>query len=487
MSRELDQICLELARRQRDERIRYFVPNGGQERFFAEIARPGAFIVLNGSGNGGGKSFSIVALCAAIMWPTLAPSAFSAPIFQKWPYPKRIRIISTPKEVEEIGAIQTAIQELWPRGRFEAMKKGKAYPSQFKSDTGFVVDVMTYEQDAAEFAGPNLGLVVFNEPPPKPIFDESIARLRKGGIAIGAMTSLNENPWIVDLFAKADGGKVRAVFADVEENCRQHGKNGTLEHDQVEQILSQYDPDEREARKTGKPLSISGRIFKGFDRSVHVSKEQLVPPSNDVSLYQVVDPAIGKPLAVIWAWVDLAGVVHVYDESPDYEFQGAKDANLTVSGYCEIFKAKEKGRAIDVRIMDRHFGNVRRTLGGKTLRQEFADCPADGEGPLFIDSYGDAGEAEVETGILKVKDFLAYDKTKEIDGLNRPRLIISPNCINTIQAMERWGRDPKTRKPKEDYKDFADVVRYLVMANPAVEVRREWSVASRPHYGVGNS
>ena len=480
----LDQICLELARRELYERIRYFKPNGGQQRFIDEIARPGAFIVLNGSGNGGGKSYIIVALTAAVMWPALAAPCFSSPIFQKWPYPKRIRIVSTPKEVEEIGAIQTAISELWPRGRFEAMKKGKNYPSQFKSDTNFIVDVMTYEQDAGEFAGPNLGLVIFNEPPPKPIFDESIARLRKGGIAIGAMTSLNENPWITDLFAKADGDKVRVVFADVEENCKQHGVNGTLEHEQVEKILAQYDAEEREARKTGKPLSISGRIFKTFDRAVHVSKHNLVPPEEGVSLYQVVDPAIGKPLAVIYAYVDAAGVVHVYDEHPDFEFHGAKDQDLTVDGYCSIFKAKEKGRAISVRIMDRHFGNVRRTLGGKTLRQEFADCPKENEGPQFEDSYTDTGDAEVETGILKVKEYLAYDKAKPIDGLNRPRFIISPNCINTINSLERWTRDPRTRKPKEDYKDFADCVRYLLMSNPAVESLSAWPSVNRPFYGV---
>lgn len=476
----LDQVCLEMARRQLHEKIRYFVPNGGQERFYAEISRAGAFIVLNGSGNGGGKSFGIVALIAAIVWPLMAPPCFAAPIFQKWPYPKRIRIVSTPKEVEEIGAIQTAILDLWPKGRYEAMKKGKAYPSQFKSDSGFVVDVMTYEQDAGEFAGPTLGMVVFNEPPPKPIFDESLARLRKGGLAIGAMTSLNENPWISDLFAKADGDKVRAIFADVEENCKQHGTNGTLEHEQVEKILSQYDPEEREARKTGKPLSISGRIYKSFDRAVHVAKEPIVPPSEGVTLYQVVDPAIGKPLAVIYAFVDRSGVVHIYDEHPDFEFSGARDSNMTVADYAAIFKAKENGREIGIRIMDRHFGNVRRTLGGKTLKEEFDD-----HGCNFQDSYSDAGEAEVETGILKVKDFLAYDKTKPIDALNRPRLVISPTCTNTIVALERWGRDPKTRKPKENYKDFADVVRYLSMSNPEIETVSTWRQRS-PHYGVSN-
>ncbi len=84
------------------------------------------------------------------------------------------------------------------------------------------------------------------------------------------MTSLGTNPWVVDsILGKANGDDIRVLYSGVEENCKQHGKNGHLEHDQIEKILSQYDPDEREARSSGKPLSLSGRIFKGFDRSVH--------------------------------------------------------------------------------------------------------------------------------------------------------------------------------------------------------------------------
>src|SRR3990167_4553695 len=249
---------LELARRRRDERIRYFQPNGGQKLWIDEISRPGAFIVVNASGNGGGKTYGLVAILGAVMWPMLAPPSLRSEVFKDWKHPKRLRIISTPKEIEEIGSLQTTIAELWPKGRYEAMKKGKAYPSQFKSDTGFVVDLMTYEQDKSEFAGPNLGLIAFNEPMPRAIWDESLARTRKGGLILVAMTSLYEHPWVVDgILGKHDGKDIRVLYSDVEENCKEHGTNGYLSHAQVEKILGQYDPDERESRKTGKPLSMS--------------------------------------------------------------------------------------------------------------------------------------------------------------------------------------------------------------------------------------
>ena len=468
-----------MARRERDERIRGFVPNGGQAKFIAELLRPGGFIVVNGSGNGGGKTYVLIALAAAIAFPDLAPACFrGSPLITSWPYPKRLRICSTPAELAEIGSIQTTIRELFPKGRYEAVKKGRFYPSQFTTDTGFVIDLFSYEQDAGEMAGPTLGLLAFNEPPPEDLWREGMARMRKGGIVPVCMTSLLTNPWVVDgILGKANGDDVRVLYSGVEENCKQHGTNGHLEHDQIEKILSQYDPDEREARASGKPLSMSGRIFKSFDRAVHVAAEEFWPPANGISIGMACDPAIAKPLAMLWRYVDAGGVLNYYDEYPDIPFEGAKDSSLTVTDYAAIIKAREGGRLVEQRILDRHFGAARRSLGGKTLKQEFADA-----GIEFRDSY--AMDEEIETGIRKVKELLRYNTDKPIDSLNRPRIRISPRCKNLILALERWGRNPDTGKPKEDYKDFADVLRYDAMSNPQVEVPSNWEQGPQPFYGV---
>ena len=472
-----DAVYREMAKRRKYEKLRYFQPNGGQKRWLEDISKPGGFIVVNASGNGGGKTFGLIAAFGAFMWPAMAAPCFATPVFQSFNYPKRGRIITTPKEVEEVGSIQTAIKELWPRGKYQAIRKGKSYPSQFISDTGWVVDLMTYEQDPGEFAGPNIGLLGFNEPPPEPIFRESIARTRKGGYVLMAFTSLNENPWVVDgILGKADGGHIRVTYSDIEDNCKEHGNNGHLSHEQIEKILAHYDPDEREARKTGKPLSLSGSIFKSFDRRVHVAAEPLTPPDG-VRHVMVVDPAIGKPMAVIWAYVDATGTLHVYDEHPEADFHGLKDSGWTVKDYAELFRSREK-YTVSERIMDRHFGNVRRTLGGLTLKQEFGQAGMD-----FLDSY--QMEEEVETGILKVKEYLRYDKSKPIDSLNRPRLIVSPNCANTIKSLERWGRNHKTAKPMEEFKDFADCVRYLVMSEPGIEKAKDWAGRRHAKWGVG--
>lgn len=464
------------------EGIRWFQPHGGQEEFIDLVAQPGGLVVVSGAGNGWGKSQLIVAIFAAIIWPDLAPSCFAKhQLFSNWPHPKRARIYSTPAELEDDGAIQIAIRQLFPRARYSAEKAGYSYLSKFDTDTGWTLDMFSYERDESQAAGPNIGLQAFNEPPPEALYKEAIARTRAGGIVIGGMTSLLSNPWVVDgLFNKADGGLIRVRYGASCENCKTHGKNGHLDHDKIMAAVSQHDPDEREARLSGKPLVFSGRIFKSFDRNFHVAKEPIVPPSDGVTHYQAIDPAIGKPIASIWSFVDASGALSIYDESPmGSDFQGAKDSNLTVSDYANLFRGQENGRSISTRIMDRHFGNVRRTLGGKSLKEEFGE-----QGLDFIDSYAMDASVEVETGIMKVKEYLKFDKSKPIDNLNRPKLIVSPTCKNTIAALERWSRDPKTGKPKEDFKDFADCVRYLVMSNPEHEVAKAWPSVAKPHYGV---
>lgn len=443
---------------------------------------------MNAGGNGSGKTYGLIAILGAFIWPALAPSCFAAPIFQKFPHPKKIWIVSNPGELGATGAIQSSIDELWPKKKYTTAKNGRQYNSIFRSDTGWEVELKSTEQNITEFRGANVGIVALNEPIPEDTYRECLARLRRGGIMPGAMTSLDDEPWIVDgLLDKHDGNDYRILYGGVEDNCKDHTPGGTLSHDQIERILSKYPEDEQEARRTGKPLSLSGRIFKQFDKGVHVLKDEVRPPSGSV-VYQVVDPAGGKPFAVQWAFVDAGGNLTIFDEWPNTTFFGAKDPGLNIQGYADIFKLKEIGFTVQTRILDRHYGNNHFKPGSLSIKEEFAQPGVNLE---FIDSYsvGDA-DAEIKTGILKVGDYLHFNKTLPIDAANHPRLMIAPNCKNTIDSISKWTWDVKslagsrTRAKDNHYKDFCDCTRYLVMANPEVEVSRPWLSGSAPHYGV---
>ena len=463
-----------------NEALKYFQPHGGQEEFI-RLLDPDTLIAISGAGNGWGKSEVLAAILAATMWPGLAPEPLRVPLLQDWKYPKRARIYSTPAELAKIGSLQTAIERLFPRGRYQASSGAYGYPQVFITDSGWVLDLFSYERDASEAAGPNIGLQIFNEPPPYPIWKEAALRARAGGIILGGMTSLDENPWIVpEVFDKADGKTVKVRYGNSCENCKTHGKNGNLEHDHIMRALDQIaDQDEREARFTGKPLTISGRIFRTFDKAAHVIPE--FKPTKDHAVYQVVDPAGGKPLFVIYAAIGRDGMLTIFDEWPNYSFFGAKDPGLSPSQYADLFREKESGFKVQTRIMDRHFGNTHHQPGSTTLREDFGALGLD-----YQNSYS-VGEdkPEVQTGVLEVLEWLKYDKTKPLEGTNLPRLRVTQNCKNTIQGLSMWGRDPKTLRPRDDYyKDPCDCVRYLVKASPSVEEPSTWTPGSGPSYGV---
>jgi hypothetical protein len=463
------------------------VPNGPQEKAIAEIGSLENFITVLAYANGVGKTSIVFAILGAIMWG--APSsAFDYPLYTQYPkrWPKRIRIVTESSLVSDIGPIQMEAAKWWPKGRYQWIKGGKQYNQFLHTDTGFFAEVMTNEQALKEFEGKTIAINVFVEPPPKLIFNACVARQRMGGLNIFDMTPLMSSAWVKDDIVDKPEivvddkvvGRSLCIHADIEENCVEHGKNGQLQHNDIQQIIARYDPDEIEARAHGKFLHLSGRIFKGFDRSVHVAADEFEPPQG-ATIGMAVDPAIAKPLAMLWRYVDAAGVLHYYDEYPETTFEGAKDSNLTVTDYVQIIKARESGRPVQSRILDRHFGTARRTLGGKSLKEEFSDAGLD-----FRDSY--QMDEEIETGISKIKDYLRWDKTKPQDSLNRPRIRISPKCRNLIASLERWGRDAKTAKPLEQYKDFIDVLRYDVMSNPEIEVARVWNTGGQGRYGVNN-
>lgn len=383
---------------------------------------------------------------------------FKYPLFEAWPYPKRLRLVTDPKLVEEIGPVHSEIKKWWPRGQYEALKGGKSYYSQYKAN-GFLVDLMSYDQEIKQFEGTTLGLGIFDEPPPREIWNAMIARLRMGGLLMVFMTPLTGAGWFFDEVVPRHQESI--IYGDIEENCKEHGVRGQLEHANIERLIAEMDPEEVDARAHGKAMYLQGLVYKTFDYQVHVAKAPIAVPES-ATVYHVVDPASDKPFAAVWGFPDRDGTLYLVDEWPNEDFYRMHGCDLGIHDYKRIFLAKEQGWNVGRRIIDRHFADVRSLQTKNTLRQDFASI-----GMNYEASYNAQEEQEeVHTGILKVRSYLAYNAKKEIDAINRPMLVISPVCKNTIKSFQRWSYDLKSGKPKDDFKDFMDCVRYLVMANP---------------------
>lgn len=456
---DLQKIEAEMAWIRENDKGQTYVPNSKVEEFVRKVAESEGQIVAISAANAVGKTVGLVMLGRTLVFGP--PNRwFDYELFRNWPYEKRIRIVSEPSQIKESGPIPSEIRKWWPKGAYQEFKGGYSYTSEYRAK-GWIVEIMTYEQDRKQHEGSNLGMVMFNEPPPKHLWTPNLSRLRGKGKAVVAMTPLTEAGWFFDEVAPKIGDSL--IYADVESACKEHGVRGHLEHKQIETMIDGYDAEEREARIEGKAMYLKGLIFKDFDPRVHILKTPVqVEPGH--SLYHVVDPHTDKPFAMIWAGVDSRGNITIVDEWPNVDFYKWRNCNLSIPDYKSIFYQKENGFPVTKRIIDRHFAEVTHLAGmtRRTLRDDFQE-----QGIDFEPSY--QAREEIDAGVHKVREYLRYNQDRPIDTLNTPRLFINPHCFNTIKSLTRWSMDPETGKYKDEFKDFCDVVRYLVMANPEVE------------------
>lgn len=435
------------------ERAVFYEPNKPVEDLVRSIGTTSHLVYVLSAANGIGKTTALVNVAANLIFGP-QNRFFDYPLFKTWPYPKRIRIVSDPSQVKDSAPIPSEIQKWWPRGRYEPFKDGQHYFSQYKSGD-WILEVMTYEQAPKEHEGANLGLVLFNEPPPEKLWVPNISRLRAGGIAVVGMTPLNEAGWFFDKVAPRYPETI--FYADVEAGCKEHGTRGHLKHDDIEKMIAEYSPEEREARVGGKAMYLQGRVFKTFTPNVHVLKEPVRAPLHS-TLYNVVDPHTNKPFFAIWAWPCKNGDLIIVDEHPNEDFFKMHNCQWTIEDYKRMYSSKEHGYEVK-RIIDHHFADVRSAATKKTLKEDLESI-----GLSYESSY--TATEEIDTGVLKVREYLRYDASRPVDTVNRPKIFVNPHCLNTIKSFQYWAIDPKTGKYKDDYKDPMDCVRYLVMANP---------------------
>lgn len=458
----------ELARRKEEEKCRFFIPNLKQHEYITLIGSGHKFVNLFIAANGVGKDCVAMNILANICWGPQNDYFRGLPIFERWPFPeKHVRIVTESSLLTDSGPTDKEINRWWPKNRYEASKQGKQYVSQYKTDTGFLIDKMSYQQDPSEFEGVTLGAVFFSEPPPKDIFNRCVSRLRRGGIIAIYMTPLTSAAWIQDelLDAKDTG----FVYADIEANCKQHGTRGNLEHVHIEQMMSKWDPEEVEARAYGRFTHLSNVILgKTFNRQYHVIPDD-TPMPDGAQRFHVVDPARGKPWAMGWGWVDMRGRIVFEEEYPTQEWTKIKGTDLSTKDYVDLIRVKERGNPVEWRIIDRHYSNARDDYGN-TLKLTLSDK----FGLEFQNSYN--CEEEIETGIQRIIDLMRVNTRMPVDESNFPKLCVKARCHNIIRALERWDRDQNTMRPKAEspYKDHFDIVRYVAMAGLEPYIPRQF-------------
>jgi len=457
-------------------RITFFTPTGKQEEFLQIVGSGKNFVCIFSAANAEGKTALMVNILGGFIFGPSDNSYLEQPLFKNFTYPHRVRIASTPKNLEEIGAIQTEIKKWWPVGMYEGKKKGKQFDSEYVKDD-WIVDLMSYEQDVSEFESATLGVAVFDEPPPLRILYATIARMRRGGLIMIFMTPLDTGGEIIDDLTeketiKVDGqdvGRVAVCYAEIEDACKEHGVRGFLEHKNIVQMLSLYDPDEVDARAKGKPTHLTGRIYSDFEKKDPFVVEDFSIPE-DWERACIVDPHDGIPFAISWVAIDRTGQLWVYDEFPFEDLETMHSTNLTIVDYARIMREKESRDIVRIRIIDPFFGNKRYANSGKTIKQEFSDLGFD---------FEDGDTSGLDLGHKRVREYLKYQKAFPVSGTNHPRFHIFERCRNHWRSFLRYKRKLlKSGEVRdkivldETYKHFCDNIRHLVMKGNTYIVRQ---------------
>jgi phage terminase large subunit-like protein len=431
--RSLAQLAkLEKLRRLKQERMRYYVPTGVGEEFIRLVGSDDYFVTLFSAANGIGKTCIGANTFANFLFPKDQHGRkynewFNSPLFTKWPYPKRARIITDPTTVT--SAIIPELKMWFPLGRYKIDKKGKNYEYYWTTDTGWEFEIMTYDQDPKEFESATLGLVWLDEPPPESIYKGTVARLRRGGLIYITATPLTGSAWIYDqVISNPNREKGRRTYleADVESACIQHGVRGFLEHDHIEQMIAEYSEDEKQARIYGKFQHLIGLVYKQWNRKVHV-----VRPFNinlrDYTVYQALDPHPRNEDAVLWVAVDKYGQKFVIDELFHKSQGGVKEL-------AERIKQKDSQYRVELRIADpkafeddqHHEKNLATRLGEHGLNY----IPATKKRTASDRRIGDALDYQIVGN-----EFIVT-----------PELYVFDTCNRFIFEIEHWRWDEWTGK-----------------------------------------
>lgn len=492
--RTLEALDTELVRRLEQERWRFYEPSLMSEKFINAVADPQNFVTLYSAANGIGKSVTGANLLANIIFGGDNPY-FQQPLFKNWPFPKRARIVTDPTNIQK--NIVPTLQFWFPHQdlhRYSAIKADKHYLSEWRTDTGWEFDIMSYAQAPSEFEGVTLGFAWLDEPPPEAIYKAIVSRMRKGGIIVITATPLAGSAYLYDMFAKGKttivvvgpGGeqmmyerKVTYIEADVWSACKDiTGTRGHLSRDDIMRMIAEYDEDDRQARIYGKFQHLIGMVFKTFNRRVHVIKPFHVKPE-DYVVWEMLDPHPRNPDAVLWVAIDKYGRKFVVDE-----------LYAPVADVDELaFRIKQK--ASQYRI-------VRRLCDPSAFNTNQHDDTPSLAGRL-ASKHGlvyEPGTKMRSASDERIKTALQYN---EMNGhiIQPPELYVFDSCERTIWEIEhyRWdewsGRagDNRDRKEKPVDKDdhmIEDLGRCLIQ-EPMFREMEQYSHGIAPQEMPGAS
>lgn len=405
-------------------RVRFWNPLEHQRRVI-EYVHEGKKTILMQGANQIGKTVCGVNLACAFSLG-YQPWDGRETIFPKG-RPVEGRILCTDWEKAAKETIVPKLKEWLPAGSYETKKNNVGVESEFffrKTKSRFTL--LTYKEDTKSHEGWTGDWVWCDEPPPR---DKYVANRRglvaRNGIMLITMTALDQ-PWILDDIALNHDPTI-GIVADVPIRANTH-----LTEDAIQVFEKSCTEDERVARIAGGWLQLQGRIWKSFNRDVHVVDGFKVPLDWPVSFQ--IDFHLNKPHAISFMAVDKYGRHFVIDE---------------------IWENMPSESIADEIIR-------RKVLNGWRITRGEIDALSKGDTSYIRNRIGQAEDSfTIITRLLRKhgirlevgsKDEKSYVRAVDgwFNGVNGPPLLyIFRSCTETIRQIDRWTYDDKG-KPKDD-------------------------------------
>jgi len=246
-------------------------------------------------------------------------------------------------------------------------------------------------------------------------------------------------------------------------------------YDRIAKDLRNEHEDKIMVRAYGLPTKSMTSLIPNFSPELNVLSEEpnrhgiVFPALNQLTWYQVVDPAFARNYVALWAGVTEQGEIYIRREWPDRDTYGewalfgdpkwrygpaAKKIGMDVESYVELFEEIEDELGIKVveRVGDSRFF-AKENENNVDLFTTFYD-----HGMSFIPSDGQTEQI----GCTALDEWFSYNPNYEVDEANRPRCYVHHSCGNLIESIINYN---SAGKSDEALKDFFDVLRYLRMSN----------------------
>jgi hypothetical protein len=469
-------------------RYKYFIPSFDAERFARKFGAAEKRIYLLMAGNGYSKTSLAINIVANIIWPT-KNRYIQGRIFEQWDYPKNFWYLS--KHTTLKNAVNPEIKKWFPKNRYNLTER-EGYPIHLETDVGFTIDFLRYDQNIDSFESATVGLIIKDEPCIEKIYNACISRLRMGGLLLWIMTPLLKAGFVKNRIL--EGNEYACVHTgSVWDNSIKN--RGVLKESDIEFMISQYSPEERDARVDGKLMLLVGLVFKEFDRNRNVIKiediERLFIPQvfgkfEEWPKVMVIDPHDRKADFIFWAAMAPDGTWIIYDEHPDKDFWEIRSRDDDIKQTLRKCIAKESGNTVKQwkalsggnpqkiyrRIMDRRKGAQNVSDAGQNLRDLYIIRSKEIGQPMSIElSFDDQNKIDHKPIAEMIKSEISEDGFM----IKRPKLLILSDCTNTIKGFENyswddWNAHDDDKKPLREqvvqkYKHPIDCVRYLVGEN----------------------